>query len=271
MTIAFDKEACTRCGICSDVCLTGVITQEEGELPGVGEERAGMCGGCGQCEAFCPTGAVTRDSVPAEKIAAGPVSPGQLGSHIKSRRSIRQYRTEPVPQETIREILDIARYAPSAMNTQPVGWLVLDGDDVQTVARLTVDWMRGLEPGHPLHGYREWFIQAWDNGKDIICHYAPHLLVAHVPAGNPMAANDAIIALTHVDIAAPAFGAGTCWAGIVASAARSYRPLQDFLSLPEGREAAYAMMLGYPKYKPHRIPARKPLQVTWGNTKGRKP
>ncbi len=40
-------------------------------------------------------------------------------------------------------------------------------------------------------------------------------LFAHIPEGNPMASVDAIIALTHFDIAAPAFGIGTCWAGFV--------------------------------------------------------
>ena len=78
-----------------------------------------------------------------------------------------------------------------------------------------------------------------------------------------MASNDAIIALTHVDITAPAFGLGTCWAGLVAMASHSHQPLLDFLSLPKGRIPAYAMMLGYPKYAPHQIPQRKPLQITW--------
>ena len=265
MTITIDPETCTRCGTCAEVCLNAVIAPGNDEtLPHVREDRAGMCGGCGQCEAFCPTGAITRDSEAAEKVSPVPIPPEALGNYVKSRRSVRQYRPGPVPRETIESILDIARYAPSAMNAQPVGWLVIDHrDDVQNIARMTVDWMRNLDPGHPLHGYAAWFIAAWNNGKDIICHNAPHLIVAHVPADNPLAANDAIIALTHVDIAAPAFGVGTCWAGIVASAARSYPPLQDFLALPEGREAAYAMMAGYPDHKPHRIPGRKPLQLSW--------
>jgi nitroreductase len=41
---------------------------------------------------------------------------------------------------------------------------------------------------------------------------APHLLVATIPEGNPMTQTDVIIALTHFDIAAPAYGVGTCWA-----------------------------------------------------------
>jgi nitroreductase len=78
-----------------------------------------------------------------------------------------------------------------------------------------------------------------------------------------MASVDAIIALTHFDIAAPAFGIGTCWAGFVAAASREFSPLREVLALPEGRVPAYAMMFGYPQYRVYGIPRRKPLQVTW--------
>jgi nitroreductase len=74
---------------------------------------------------------------------------------------------------------------------------------------------------------------------------------------------DATIALTHFDIAAPAFGVGTCWAGFVAMAAASFAPLRQEIGIPEGRTSAYAMMFGNPRYQVHGIPPRKPLQVTW--------
>jgi nitroreductase/NAD-dependent dihydropyrimidine dehydrogenase PreA subunit len=272
MTITIDPETCTRCGTCTDVCTMAIIEQpEQNELPHLAEGKSATCISCGQCEVYCPTGAITQDSVTAgsrtggDPAAPDKILPGPLGMFMKSRRSIRKYQPNPVPKETIEAILDIARYAPSAMNGQPVGWLVIeDPKDVRKVASLTVDWMRELvKTDHPLSAYAPRFIAGWDNGTDVICHRAPHLLVAHIPADNPMASNDAIIALTHVDIAAPAFGLGTCWAGLVAMASFSYKPLRDFLSLPKGRAPAYAMMIGYPKYKPHQIPDRKPLQVTW--------
>ena len=266
MTIKIDKESCTSCGTCSDVCLMQVIAPaEKGKLPHVEKGKDAMCMSCGQCVAFCPTGSVTLNSEPAEQIKSGKISPAAISTLMKGRRSIRKYLPKPVPKKTIEEILDIARYAPSASNGQPVEWLVIhDPKEVRKVAGLTIEWMRELaKSNHPLSAYAPRFIAGWENGRDMICHEAPHLLVAHIPAGNPMASNDAIIALTHVDIAAPAFGLGTCWAGLVAMASFSHKPLQDFLSLPMGRVPAYAMMLGYPKHKPHQIPARKPLQVSW--------
>ncbi|MCK7507961.1 MAG: nitroreductase family protein [Desulfobacterales bacterium] len=70
-----------------------------------------------------------------------------------------------------------------------------------------------------------------EQGHDVICRGAPHLLFAHIPESNPIASVDAIIALTHFDLAAPAFGIGTCWAGFVTMAAVSYEPLQKELGL----------------------------------------
>jgi nitroreductase len=239
-------------------------------LPRIPEGKSAMCISCGQCEAFCPTGALvqgpTPGNTPGEKASApGEISPGHLGTYLKSRRSIRQYRPDPVKQETIEAILDIARYAASGGNGQPVEWLVIhDPAGVKKIADLTVEWMRELaKSNHPMSSYAPHLIAAYGSGNDVICRGAPHLLIPHIPKGNPIAPTDAIIALTQVDITAPAFGVGTCWAGFVAGASQNYAPLLDFYSLPEGRIPAYAMMFGYPKLTPHYIPSRKPARIIW--------
>ena len=261
MTVNIDEEACTGCGVCAEVCIQGLIAPPEGGTPPrIPDEE---CIDCGQCEAFCPTGALVRRPDGMER-AVPAIDPAVLGQYMKSRRSVRQYLPEPVPRETIEAVLEIARYAASAGNGQPVEWLVIhDPGQVRTVAGLVVDWMRGLAGSdHPMSAYVPHLVAAWDNGVDVICRGAPHLLVPHVPEGNPMASTDAIIALTHVDVAAPAFGLGTCWAGFVAMS-REYAPLREFYGLPEGRVPAYAMMFGYPRYRPQQVPGRKPLRVTW--------
>ena len=38
---------------------------------------------------------------------------------IKTRKSIRGYKPDPVPREVLKEVLEIATRAPSTMNTQP--------------------------------------------------------------------------------------------------------------------------------------------------------
>ena len=268
--ILVDQNLCTRCGICSVVCPMAIVTPaDDNTLPIVKDDVAGMCIQCGHCEVSCPSQALLLNVRPDEKVplpaGAGTISPEDMAFYLKKRRSVRHFTKDTVPKEKILEILDIVRYAASGGNGQPVQWIVVhDPKRVKKIAGLTVEWMKTLKnTNHPMSGYVPVLIGAWESGRDVICRDAPHLLFAHIPEGNPVASVDAIIALTHFDVAAPAFGIGTCWAGFVAMAAASYGPLQKELSLPAGQKCAYAMMFGYPQYKVYGIPSRKPLVVTW--------
>jgi nitroreductase len=51
---------------------------------------------------------------------------------IEGRRSIRSYRAQPVPEDLIAEILDLARRAPSSMNGQPWRFLVVRDQETKT-------------------------------------------------------------------------------------------------------------------------------------------
>jgi nitroreductase/NAD-dependent dihydropyrimidine dehydrogenase PreA subunit len=269
-TILIDQDLCTRCGICSNTCTMGLIDPaDENTLPKIPDAKAGMCIGCGHCEVYCPSQALILNDSPDEKVllpaGAGIIAPDDMGYYLRKRRSVRHFTKDPVPKEKILEVLDIARYAASAGNGQPVEWIVVhDPKRVKKIAGLTVEWMKTLlNTNHPMSGYIPVLIGSWENGRDVICRGAPHLLFATIPEGNPISQTDAIIALTHFDIAGPAYGIGVCWAGFVAMAASSYEPLQKDLGLPAGRKSAYALMFGNPQYKIYGIPRRNPLNVTW--------
>jgi nitroreductase/NAD-dependent dihydropyrimidine dehydrogenase PreA subunit len=269
-TILVDQNLCTRCGICSNVCSSRIIDlADENTLPKVPDGKALLCIHCGHCEAHCPTQALLLNDRPEEKVrlpaGAGNIDPVEMGWYLKKRRSVRHFTAEPVPKEKILEVLDIARYAASGCNGQPVEWILLhDKEKVQKIAGLTIKWMKTLlGSDHAMSGFVPGLIGAWESGNDVICRNAPHLLAATIPDGNPIAQIDATIALTHFDVAAPAHGIGTCWAGFVAVAAREYPPLQQYLGLPKGRVISYAIMFGHPQYKIYGIPRRKPLHVTW--------
>jgi len=272
--IHIDENLCTRCGICSSLCPGELITPPgPTNLPEIRQDRVTRCIDCGHCEVFCPVNALGRDHetwLPASPEGMQ-ISPDSLTLYLMNRRSIRKYRPEPVDKKILIKILEIARYAPTGGNGQPVEWLIMsDPDKIRKVSELTIEWMRSIQsPDHPLSAFIPKYLSQWDRGIDGICRNAPHLIMAHIPGdfhfpkGKPMAFIDAIIALTHVDIAAQAFGVGTCWSGLLAMAAEEYQPLKQYLDLPVGRELAYALMAGYPKYKPGKIPERKTLNVEW--------
>ncbi len=69
------------------------------------------------------------DASSASEFMRMPAEAADYVDHaIRSRRSIRRFRSDPVAAETIHDILDIARHAPSGTNMQPWFVEVLAGD-----------------------------------------------------------------------------------------------------------------------------------------------
>ena len=68
-----------------------------------------------------------------------------LEEAIKGRRSIRKFKEAPIPEETIRAILDQARWAPSWGNTQPWEFYILTGDSLEKYKKGIVEKMANGE------------------------------------------------------------------------------------------------------------------------------
>ena len=149
-TLFVDAALCTRCGICPIVCPMKIIGPvDEHTLPGVPGAKEQMCIRCGHCEVSCPSQAITLNFLPDEKVilpaGTGSLSPEVLGMYLRKRRSVRHFISDPVDKETIRRILDVARYTASGGNGQPVQWMVVhDPAEVHALAGLTIDWMSTL-------------------------------------------------------------------------------------------------------------------------------
>jgi nitroreductase len=75
---------------------------------------------------------------------------------IKTRKSIRGFKPDPVPKEIIKNILDIAVHAPSAVNTQPWEFTVVAGDVLKKVNLANVDMLRAGKPVKPEHQVVGW-------------------------------------------------------------------------------------------------------------------
>ena len=54
---------------------------------------------------------------------------------VQERRSIRGYQQKPVPRELIEEIIDLAKRAPSSMNTQPWHFHVITGEPLERIRK----------------------------------------------------------------------------------------------------------------------------------------
>jgi len=290
-----DVQKCCHDGICAAVCPLQLITfTKKDKLPAPIGQAEKQCIHCGHCVAVCPTGALTIDTLkPGElrvdldgSLYYGPVSQQtmkpeaceqvdtkllptleQVRHFLSSRRSIRAYQSRPVDRATLSSIIDTACYAPTAKNSLPVNWLVIeDAGEVKLLSGLVIEWMRQVinaEPEMAQSMSLKRLVDEWDKGIDRICHGAPHVIVAHAPTDLPSSLSSCTIALTYLELAAYAAGLGACWAGFFNAAANFYPPLQDALNLPDNHQCYGAMLIGYPRYQYHRIPLRKKATVTW--------
>lgn len=267
-----DPEKCKRDGICVSECPVQVIEiKAKNRVPEPIEGAEEYCLNCGHCVAVCPRGAIALSTMKPEQCA--PVRRryfpdfDRVDHFLRSRRSIRTYREEPVDRETLARLVQTASYAPSGHNFQPVHWLVIERkEDVHRLAGLVVDWLRLMIEKQPqiadtFHYDRT--VEAWEKGQDRVLRGAPHLIVAHGSSAVLLAQSACIIALSYLEIAAFAAGLGACWAGYFNAAANNYPPLQKALSLPEGHQIFGAMMVGHAKYRYHRVPLRNAPNVEW--------
>jgi nitroreductase len=198
------------------------------------------------------------------------LGPEQVAHFLRARRSIRSYTPQPVEREVLARLIDVARFAPSASNRQPVKWLVIhDAAEVRRVAGLVIDWIRSGLPTQAaaIRRNNQRVLFLWDTGVDMICRGAPHLIVACAPKEYPWAATDSAIALTYLELAAPSFGLGACWGGFFTAAARQWAPLQETLALPADQIVCGAMMVGYPRHRYFRLPHRNEAHITWQESK----
>lgn len=266
------KEKCKGDGVCALECPLGLIAMDtHARIPTAIEGAQDACINCGHCVAVCPHGAISLDTMPSEEcrtLASGwNLSPEQIEPLLKGRRSVRIYKKDIVSRDVFEKIIDSARYAPSGINRQPVRWIVIhDSAKVRLIAGETINWMRTLVSAQSpmaqsLH--MESLVRAWDKGKDLICREAPHLVLTYALKDDMTAPQACTIATTYLELAAVAFGLGTCWAGYVNMALNLWPAAQKLAGIPAKASCFSAMMFGYPKLPYFRIPKRNPARIVW--------
>jgi nitroreductase len=65
------------------------------------------------------------------------------------RRSIREYKPEPVSKEVLKDILELAVQSPSALNAQPWEFTVVTGDILEKIKKANVDLLSSGEQARP--------------------------------------------------------------------------------------------------------------------------
>lgn len=126
--------------------------------------------------------------------------------NIKTRRSIRKYKSDPVPQELLDKIIEAGLYAPSGMGRQSTIIISVTNKEVRDrLSKLNASIMGS--DADPFYG-------------------APAVLVVLVDKNCPTGVYDGSLVMQNLMLEAHELGLGSCWI---------HRAKEEF-EMPEGKE-----------------------------------
>ena len=178
-------------------------------------------------------------------------SPRRTIRLLRTVRQARQYKPDPVPEDVVADLLEVARWTGSSRNSQPWQFIAItDKEQLRKISQLRtpINWVAGapLAIAIVLDGQSE-TSEAYDEGR-----VTERILIAARARG---------------------LGGGVAWYGNESQRAEAKR----ILGIPEDRAARSVVVIGYPTSvtdpRPNRAtPGRRPLSELvsynrWGEPK----
>ncbi|HBF37750.1 MAG TPA: nitroreductase family protein [Firmicutes bacterium] len=178
---------------------------------------------------------------------------------LYTRRSIRKYKMTPVPKEVITKLLEAATLAPSASNSQPWSFVVLqDTQLLKTYSdRAKELCLASIKDKPDPHNYRKILADPDFN----IFYNAGTLIIIYGHEG-ATTFEDCSLAAQNLMLAAHAEGLGTCWIGFSIALLDN----QDFkkeLGIPQDSTAVAPIIVGYPELVPSSYTRNPPRILLW--------
>jgi len=286
--IHIDQERCKACGICGYICprhITETIESDNSRVTIISSERLDLCMECGHCMAICPNEAIyvnglnSKEFDPAKELD---IDENQLLTLMKQRRSVRRYRKESVPRETLNRIIEAAHQSPTGTGRRTTGIIILDNPETidmlsemvyelyekldrnlqNPIARFFIRRQVGQKMMNTLQDFvmpgMRWYIRWYrENKSNEIMRDCPALMLFHSPILEPMGAENCLVTAFHAIFMAQVVGIGTCFNDLIPQACNRVPEIRRLLDLPKDREVYSSITLGYPKVKFKRtIPRR---------------
>jgi nitroreductase len=178
---------------------------------------------------------------------------------ICGRRAVRRYKSDEPSEYQIRQLIDAAVWAPSAINGQ--GWhftVITNRSLLDTISTGAKAWVLRNES----------FLAESDELKSLLndrdyhlLHHAPVLVIIAAPSKDKWSAEICAAAAQNLMLAATSHGLASCWIGLA----------QDWLNSSEGRRTVglrnddrviAPIVLGYSAKEPS-VAARRRPAITW--------
>jgi len=181
---------------------------------------------------------------------------------IKTRRSVRSYDAKEVPRELLHAVIEAGNDAPSAMNSQPWRFVVVEDKDVKRKlldaalpqAKKITELVKDVDPDR-----YESIKKRYEELPDPVYYSAP--TIVFVIGNGRYAAHSCPLACENMMLAAHALGLGSCWVGFGAMVTDDPE-VRSLLALQKEESLFGPILLGYAKGEPAR-PQKKEPKVKW--------
>jgi nitroreductase len=181
---------------------------------------------------------------------------------IKKRRSVRSYEVKAVPKDVLNTLIDAGNQAPSAMNSQPWRFVVVEDKDLKKKllgaalpnAKKILENVKAEDPER----YKQ-IMKRYEEMEDPIYYSAPAVLF--VIGSGRYADHSCPLACENIMLAAYSLGIGSCWVGF-GSMVTEDKEVIKALDLKEDEKIYGPIVLGYPKIFPDPPPKKAPV-VKW--------
>ncbi|MFP4082689.1 MAG: nitroreductase family protein [Candidatus Aminicenantes bacterium] len=150
---------------------------------------------------------------------------------IASRRTIRQFKPDPLSKDILEKLVNAARLAPSAANLQPLEFIVVEKEEIRKKIFDCLRWAAYIAPeGNPKPGHQP---------------TAYVIVLVNTRIRDRGFERDAGAAIENLILAAWQEGIGSCW---VISIDRSR--VHEILKIPDEYKIDSIVALGFPDEKP---------------------
>ena len=183
-----------------------------------------------------------------------------LWDALCDRRSVRHYTDQAVEAHTLKDLLDYAVEAPSAVNSQPWSFVIVQNrnllNEISFEAKKTLAsnprWMSEAKQGQN---------QIADPGFNLF-YNASTLIIVCANREEPAPEIDCYLACQNLMLAAYGMGLGTCPIGLAWDILRTDE-MKRKLKIPEGHYPILPIIVGYPSEEAPKTERAAPRILNW--------
>lgn len=166
---------------------------------------------------------------------------------VKKRQSVRKYSDKPVSKDVLERCLEAARLAPSACNSQPWSFIVVDSPELKN--RVAEAAFSGIYSSNSFAKSAPVLVVVITEHSKFIASLGGYF------RGTRYNLIDVGVAAEHFVLQAAEEGLGTCWLGFF-----NEKAVKKILNIPKEKKVDIILSVGYPVDDKIREKSRSPMK-----------